>query len=242
MRFLKLFFLKEEEDIRLLSYKALSLGASIKKDKFESYIGQHIDSFVKLVLKTKEFKKTKLLSETCIIEVFGEVKDMRKHKLEKPSIEINLLENLSEEQKIVAGFPRVVERAFLKEIGIKSTDFYQNWGRIDDRQAEWQKDQKKYGFDERATWCLDDEIKRFIYERIVFFQRYAPKEPEEFASKLVFKKKEYTFEEYLDEIIDGLRLDLTLDEFSLVREEKATKAKIGNALPMLLTHIECLWW
>ena len=47
MRFLKLFFLKEEEDIRLLSYKALSLGASIKKDKFEIYIGQHIDSFVK---------------------------------------------------------------------------------------------------------------------------------------------------------------------------------------------------
>lgn len=238
---IKLFFLKQRDDIQFLSYQTFSFGSIVGEDKHDFYIKKHIQKYVSNVLKDKGFKKISS-SETLVIEVLGEIPDneLRKHKIKVLLIRFSPLEKLSEEQKLLVGLPPIIRRGFLEEIGIK--DYCQNWGRLDNRQPEWQKDQQEYSFDERATWCLDEEIKRLIYERLVFFQRYAPKPSEELTPKMVYKKKEYTLEEYLDEILEGLKLDLTLDEFAPERKNKKTGAKIKNALPMLFENMGCLWW
>ena len=242
MQFLKMFFLREGDNVRLLSYKAFSIGALIKEDRFEEYVEKHINFFAAPILRKKKLRKSELPAQPCIIEVYGKVHDMREHKLNNPWIEVSLVESLSEAQRELAGLPRIARREFLEEIGMKPEDFSNNWGRLDDRQPEWQKDQKKYGFDERATWCLDTEIKQFIYERLVFYQRYAPKESDDDCPKFVFKKKKYSFEQYLEKIIEGLKLDLITAGFTPLRKEKEAKAKIENALPMLVKYIDYFWW
>jgi len=162
---------------------------------------------------------------------------MQEFKIENPAISINSLQDLTEKQLVLVGFPPVMHRLLLEEIGI--TDFWQNWCRFDDRQPEWQQQQEKYGFDERAVWNADIEIKSFIYEKNVFYKRHAPREEKD---TVVFKHKTFKLEQYLSDIIEGLKLDLTLPLSSPLRKEKATKAKIQNALPMVLNCLGQLWW
>jgi len=148
--------------------------------KFEEYVAEHFKSFAEPFLALgwlKEFP-----SESCVVEISGEVKNMQEFKIENPAISINSLQDLTEKQLVLVGFPLAMHRLLLEEIGI--TDFWQNWCRFDDRQPEWQQQQKKYGFDERAVWNADIEIKSFIYEKIVFYKRHAPREEKD---TVVFK-------------------------------------------------------
>jgi len=232
MQFLKLFLLNQQGDIRLLSYRACSMQAT-EDNSFESYVANNIDAFVASCVK---FVK-KLPSESCVVEIFGEVK--KKHKIDKPTINIKLVKDLSEEQKQVMGFPPLVKRQLLQEIGIKAEDCCQNWSPLDNRQSDWIKEQQMYGFDERTAWALDEEIKRLIYERLVYFRRHAPK-PADIV--IMFKKQTYEFYPYLDDIIEGLRLDIVLDQLSSQRKLQSTKEKIENALPKLINCLGCLWW
>ncbi|MNW60993.1 hypothetical protein D3C74_390200 [compost metagenome] len=60
--------------------------------------------------------------------------------------------------------------------------------------------------------------------------------------KFSYKGKELTFQDCIDRMIEGLKLDLTLEEFSKERKNKDIEDKIEDVLPIFCLCYKCLWW
>ncbi len=65
-------------------------------------------------------------------------------------------------------------RKLLNDLGIKDRDLPWKYSPKDERQVEWRKERKEYGFDERDTWNLHTTLTMLVYERLKFYREFAP--------------------------------------------------------------------
>lgn len=130
-------------------------------------------------------------------------------------------------------------RKYIDELGI--TDIPQNWLPTDSRQEAWAKQRKKYGFDERETWNLDYTLKLLLYERLCAYDDFAPVNKE--YHKINYNnEKEITLRECLDRMIEGLKIDLTMDRYDPKRKEEEIENKINDVFYILYLCKDILWW
>ena len=131
-------------------------------------------------------------------------------------------------------------RKYLDELGIKFEDTPQGWNTEDGRQEKWKPERETYGFDERETWSLDYTFKLWLYERLSMYNDVNRIDTK--YHKYFYKDKEITLQDCIDRILEGLKLDLTLDDYDAKRDDKTTQDKIDDILPLFTLIFNNLWW
>ena len=129
---------------------------------------------------------------------------------------------------------------YIDDLGIKFEKTPQGWNAEDDRQEGWKQDREVYGFDERETWSLDYTFKLWLYERLSMYNEVNRVDTK--YHKYSYKGKEITLQECIDRILEGLKLDLTLDDYDTKRDDKTTQDKIDDTLPLFTLIFNNLWW
>lgn len=129
-----------------------------------------------------------------------------------------------------------MKRKYLDDIGVKER--HDLWNKDDKRQKKWKKQRRKYGFDERETWCLESAFYCWLYERLMFYREKAPVDLS--YRKFDFKGKEYTQGELIDIMLERLRLCLTDDGYNcLVGEQYDQITEIAQIWAIVLP---AMWW
>lgn len=131
-------------------------------------------------------------------------------------------------------------RKYIDELGIKFEDTPQGWCENDVREEVWSKQRNIYGFDAKETWALDYTLKILIYERLCMYNELNIVDTSYYKFK--YKESELTFQECIDSMIEGLKLDLTLEEFDKQRQNEDVKSKIDDVFNILALCINYLWW
>lgn len=133
-------------------------------------------------------------------------------------------------------------RYYIDELGIKFKDTPQGWCQNDSRQDCWDKEKDIYGFDQKETWCLYHTMDLLLYERLCMFKKYASETIDLSFHKFKYKEEELTQGECIDRIIEGLKLELTLDEFDEKRKDENIKELIADVYPLYSLCKYSLWW
>ena len=126
---------------------------------------------------------------------------------------------------------------YLKDIGILEDNTPQGWNRDDSRQEQWTKEREIYGFDEKETWSMDFTFKLWLYERLSMYNEVNCIDT--FFHKYEFKGETITFQECIDRMLDGLKIELTIDEYRRTDEQKEKVDDIVNIFALCLPS---LWW
>ena len=133
-------------------------------------------------------------------------------------------------------------RKYLKEIGIELKDTPWGWNGNDKRKEKWRKERKEIGFDERETWSLDRTMELLLYERLCRYKEIAEKVIDLDFHVFEYNNEELTQRQCIDRMIEGLKLELTLDPFDEKREDKYVKEKIENIWKIYDLCKITLWW
>lgn len=141
-------------------------------------------------------------------------------------------------------------RKYLEDIGIKYYDTPQglcekphekkdkNYNR-----KKWHEERLIYGFDERETWCLYHTVNLFLYERLMYFKEIGGQTIDLSYHKIEYQDVEYTLSELIDKMIEGLRLDITLDDYDDKRiNNPIIRKKIDDVWPIYSIVKYYLWW
>ena len=135
-------------------------------------------------------------------------------------------------------------RKYLEEIGIKAEDTPWGYGYEDDeREERWQKEREEIGFDERETWSLDHTMNLLLYERLHRYKELAEKIINLDFHTFKYNDEELTERQCIERILEGLELELTLDEYDKRRQEdEYIKEKIGSIWKIYDLVKYALWW
>lgn len=126
------------------------------------------------------------------------------------------------------------KRYYLDKLNIK--DRPDTWNPDDERQKDWKKQRKKYGFDERETWSLDYTWRLWLYERLKAFKEWANIDLK--YHKFKYKNKDYTQEQLIDMIIERLEF-----YFSDYNELDIEQTKYINEVEKIWALIiDSMWW
>lgn len=94
----------------------------------------------------------------------------------------------------------IMQRKYLDDLGI--TERPDTWSPDDNRQNQWKKQRKIYGFDERETWSLDTTFYLWLYERLKMYLEYSTVDLD--FHKFEYKGKTYTQKQMIDMMIERL--------------------------------------
>jgi len=126
---------------------------------------------------------------------------------------------------------------YLKDLGILEDNTPQGWNRDDSRQEQWTKEREIYGFDEKETWSMDFTFKLWLYERLSMYNEVNGVDTS--FHKYEFKGDTITFQECIDRMLDGLKIELTTDEYRRTDDQKEKVEDIVNIFALCLPS---LWW
>lgn len=133
-------------------------------------------------------------------------------------------------------------RKYLEELGIESKDTPWDWNDNDNRQKYWYEQIKEYGFNEQDTWSLDYTMELLLYERLCMYKELASNVIDLDFHTFEFKGMEITQRQCIDAMLEGLKLDITLEPFDEKREDEVIKKKIDNIWKIYDLCKNTLWW
>jgi hypothetical protein len=244
---------KANKEYALIDYKCVFMSHTINSadgeyvPSYEEIVDERIDEDIFKPL----LREIKTRKHHVLFEVVGDVR-FENGKCIFSLIskkEIAQCDNLYHDAKhLVRGKKNIQHRKYLEELGQEFSNFEENWNPLDVRNGRWAKDRALYGFDERETWDLGRTVKRRLYERLVMFKEVAGKvikldSKEDYALIEVGGKK-LTLKQCLDRMIQGLKLDMTLDEDfdSVKRSDPKIKKKIDDVFVIFKECCNALWW
>jgi hypothetical protein len=131
-------------------------------------------------------------------------------------------------------------RKYIDDLGIKFENTPQGWCPNDPREDKWKKEEEIYGFDSRETWALDYNFKLWLYERLSMYNEINIVDTS--FHKFEYKNETITFQDCIDRMIAGLKLDLTIDEFDSKKKDLKVQEAINDVLPIFQLCFNCLWW
>jgi len=126
---------------------------------------------------------------------------------------------------------------YLKDLGLKEENIPQGWCPGDKREEKWKKEREEYGFDSRETWSLDFTFKVWLYERLSMYNEINIINTS--YHKFDFKGEILTFQECIDRMLEGLKIDLTIDEYDQTEEQKK---KAADVVQIFALCFNALWW
>ena len=128
---------------------------------------------------------------------------------------------------------------YLRDLGIKEENTPQGMLPGDLREKKWKQEREEYGFDSRETWGLDTTFKYWLYERLSMYNDLAPRIIDTSFHKYEYKGETITFQNCIDRMLEGLKIDLTIDEYERTEEQKQ---KVVDIVPIFALCFYSLWW
>lgn len=126
---------------------------------------------------------------------------------------------------------------YLRDLGLKENNVPQGYCPGDKREEKWQKEREEYGFDSRETWSLDYTFKIWLYERLSMYNEVNIVDTS--YHKYEFEGKEITFQKCIDRMLEGLKIDLTVEEYEQTEEQKK---KTTDVVKIFALCFNSLWW
>lgn len=128
-----------------------------------------------------------------------------------------------------------MKRKYLDDIKVNG-----RWDQIvDEREKRWKKQRKKYGFDERETWGLDEAFYEWLYERLKMYKEIGGKVINLDSGKFEYGGKIYSEAELIDEMLKRLEFnfsdkynDWEEDQYKYVHEIEKIWAVV----------LPAMWW
>ena len=129
---------------------------------------------------------------------------------------------------------------YLEDLGIPLNKIGTNFCDDNDKRSKcWKKQRKKYGFDERETWCLDHIFIEWLYSHIKMFKKIGGKCIDLDFHKFIFEEKEYTQREAMNYILKVFKKYLLSEDPewnpSLMKEVQKCVHLWAEILP-------AMWW
>lgn len=136
--------------------------------------------------------------------------------------------------KIVRG------RKYLSDLGLKEANIPQYWGSTKDtRKEHWKKKRDIYGFDQRETWSLDYSFTIWLYERLSMYNEVNCVNTTSSFYKIEFEGEILTFQDCIDKMLEGLKLELTTEDYDRTEEQNK---KIEYVVDIFAVCHRLLWW
>ena len=127
------------------------------------------------------------------------------------------------------------KRKYLDDVGV--IDRPDTWNPNDKRQKQWKKERKKFGFDERETWCMDFTFYLWLYERLKMFLEIAPIDFE--YHTYVYKGNTYTQKQLIDMMIERLEFYFKPEYTGFDNEQYKYVSEIEEIWAVVLRD---MWW
>lgn len=130
---------------------------------------------------------------------------------------------------------------YLEDLDLKQSEYDPDFqiDKKDKRQKKWKKQRKKYGFDERETWGLNDLFIGWLYSHLKMYEECASKIINLDFHKITYDGVEYTQKEVLDVILESC------EEYLLVRndwnKEKKARENLTKALHLWAEVFPAFW-
>ena len=132
---------------------------------------------------------------------------------------------------------------YLENLGLSIYDYGVNMkgdkNDKDFRIPRWKKQRKKYGFDERETWCLDQIFVEWIYSRFMMYKKIGGKVVNLKFHKVHYKGQKITQKEGIDIICDFCE-DYLKTEFS--NRYKYSQIFEADTMKLLGELMPYMWW
>ena len=124
---------------------------------------------------------------------------------------------------------------YLEDLGIPIEEYRIYTDRLDKRNRRWRKQRRKYGFDDRETWSLDEQFIQWIYTRFKMYKEIAGEIVNLEYYKFQYIDKEVTQLEAIDIILKACEDYLKTDFL----DRKMISADIGK---LLIEVMPAMWW
>lgn len=125
-----------------------------------------------------------------------------------------------------------MKRKYLDDIGAKP--IIDKIPKTDKRHKRWEKQRKKYGFDETETYNLDYTFCMWLYERLNMYLKVADRIIDLDFHKISIDKKTQTLKEWIKELIEKCKAVLQATD---TRDEAITE--IANVWAEIVGY---MWW
>ena len=96
---------------------------------------------------------------------------------------------------------------YLEDLGLEPYQYGVNWT-LDDKRKDlrrWDRQRRKYGFDERETREMDVAYAEWLYSRLMMYRKRASKAVDLTYYSIEFDGKEYTQIEAIDKVLKWTR-------------------------------------
>ena len=128
-----------------------------------------------------------------------------------------------------------MKRKYLDDIKVNG-----RWDQITDkREKRWKKQRKKYGFDERETWGLDEAFYEWLYERLKMYKEIGGRVVNLDYHRFEYEGKEYTQAELIDEMLKRLEVSFS-EEYSDWKEDQYKY--VHEIEKIWAVVLPAMWW
>lgn len=135
---------------------------------------------------------------------------------------------------------RLNDRYYLDKIGVVGGIPLES---TDNRRKQYRKERKKYGFDQRDTWHLNQTMYELLYERLCLYKKEASKHIVLDFHKFDYQGQTRTQLELIDILLDKLRIALTVEDYDLTKEYLTEKYIYTGDIWIIWSLIERdMWW
>ncbi len=132
-----------------------------------------------------------------------------------------------------------MNRKYLDDIGVDPESRPDIYIKGDPRIPKFEEQVRVYGFNEQEAWSLNYAFKLWLYERLNMYVDTNNVVDTTFH-KFQYKGETITFQDCIDRMIEGLKLDITTLASETGTEEEM--AKVDDVLPLFVLCFGYLWW
>ena len=135
-----------------------------------------------------------------------------------------------------------IRNKYLEDLGLEIEDYGTNFcNNSDNRWNTWEEQREKYGFDERETWCLEQQFYEWLYSRLSMYLEVN-------CVDLDFHKFEYipTGESKPKTVTQGEAIEIVRAEAKrmILQDDwdKNAKPFDENIMTLFCRILPALWW
>jgi len=126
---------------------------------------------------------------------------------------------------------------YLDKLGIPIEEYGTNFcNKKDKRWKRWMKQRKKYGFDDRETWNLDQSFYEWIYTRFTMYKKVTNADLSRNTIKLN-NGEEISLGEAIDIVIKGFKKSLLENDW--ISDNNDPPHEVWEVLEKVMPH---MWW
>lgn len=135
------------------------------------------------------------------------------------------------------------QNKYLADLGLDITKYGTNFvdASIDEREENWKKQRKDYGFDEREVWNLDIIFIQWLYSHLMMYKEKASQIIDlSYYANYKWGERKITLEKAIDKVLAATKAILVAEDFD--EKERKYQYFCKNIMPLLAEILPALWY